>query len=207
MKNLLAFENISISFDHKPLISGLTFSVQQGDKVVIRGESGSGKSSLLNTLTGFTRPSSGTILFEDTELHVENFNKFRKQIAFLPQQVSFNNLDVRSFIELPFGFQRNKSSFPSEEKIKLLFTEFSLKHDILNSRMQDISGGEKQRVALISCLLLGRNILLLDEPTSALDSQVKQKVMDYIFKQDELVVISASHDPEWVERCTQIVDI
>jgi ABC-type multidrug transport system ATPase subunit len=204
---MLAFENISIGFNGRSIIQDLNFKVEKGGSVVIKGESGSGKSSLLNTLTGFVRPSEGRIIFNGEELNPKNFSLLRKQLAYLPQHVSFNNLEVETFIRLPFEFQNNKALSPTKSQIEELFKEFALKADVLKNKMQEISGGEKQRVALISCLLLNRKILILDEPTAALDSQVKQKVMDYLFGNKNLTIISASHDPEWVERSTKIVQI
>lgn len=204
---MLAFDNISIVFNGHTIIQGLNFKMEKGEKIVIKGESGSGKSSLLNTLTGFVRPSNGKIIFKGHELSPKNFSNLRNELAYLPQQISFNNLDVEAFIRLPFQFDRNKSLNPSMNQIERFFRDFGLKPDLLKSKMQDISGGEKQRVALISCLLLGRKILLLDEPTSALDSQIKQKVMHFLFEQEHVTIMSASHDPEWVERCTKVIDI
>jgi ABC-type lipoprotein export system ATPase subunit len=82
-----------------------------------------------------------------------------------------------------------------------------LKAELLENKMQDVSGGEKQRIALVSCLLLQREILLLDEPTSALDSHSKSKVMDYLFANPKLTILSSSHDPEWIARCSKIVSL
>ncbi len=185
----------------------MSFRIDAGDKAVFSGASGSGKSSLINTLTGFVRPSGGKITFEKEILNAGNIEKFRSRIAYLPQQISFNSMDVKAFIRMPFHFERNKSETPGKERIAKYFDDFRLKQDIIKSKMQDISGGEKQRVALISCLLLNRKILLLDEPTSALDSKVKNRVMDWLFNKDDITIISASHDPEWVERCNKVIGI
>lgn len=204
---MLSFKKISVSFGNKTLIRDLSFRIDVGDKAVFSGASGSGKSSLINTLTGFVRPSGGKITFENEILNAGNIEEFRSRIAYLPQQISFNSMDVKAFIRMPFHFDRNKSETPGQDRIAKYFDAFSLKHDIIKSKMQDISGGEKQRVALISCLLLNRKILLLDEPTSALDSKVKNRVMDWLFNKDDITIISASHDPEWVERCNKVIGI
>ena len=175
--------------------------------MVFKGKSGSGKSSLLNMITGFIRPTIGTISYEGSPLVKSNLNELRKKIAYLPQQISFSSLEVKQFLELPFSFVFNKNLSPKKQRILEYFSLFDLKHDIFNSKMQEISGGEKQRVALISCLLLQRKILIMDEPVSALDHDAKVKVIDHLFGLDDLTLISASHDPDWLAACNKIIDI
>ena len=204
---LLSIKNIDIGFNGKSLISGLSFDIEKGDKLVFKGKSGSGKTSLLNMITGFVRPTYGSILFEGSALQKSNLNDLRKKLAYLPQQISFNNYEVKQFLEMPFGFANNMPLTPTDKKILEYFSLFDLDQDILNSKMQDISGGEKQRVALISCLLLQRKILLLDEPVSALDKNSKNKVIEYLLGMENLTIISASHDPDWLAACNKIIDL
>lgn len=189
------------------MFSGLTFDIEKGDKLSFKGKSGSGKTSLLNIITGFVRPATGTVLFDGSPLTKSNLNDLRKKLAYLPQQISFNSYGVQQFLEMPFGFANNKNLTPNKKNILEYFSLFDLNHDLMNSKMQEISGGEKQRVALISCLLLQREILLLDEPVSALDKNSKKKVIDYLFTKDDLTIISASHDPAWVDACNKIIDL
>lgn len=73
--------------------------------------------------------------------------------------------------------------------------------------MNDISGGERQRCALIACLMLDRKILLLDEPTSFLDDSVKKIVSEYIFSLPERSIITTSHDDEWMKYVDRVIDI
>ncbi len=204
---LIRFENISIGYNNQSLLEGLSFDVAAGDKLVLRGGSGSGKTSLLNVVTGFVRPISGSMLVNDEISNRDNIRALRRQIAWLPQQINFSDYDVKEFVALPFTFGVNKSIRPDREKILELFGFFGLKPELIDSTMQEVSGGEKQRIALVSCLLLQRRILLLDEPVSALDEASKKLVMDYLFNQEELTIISASHDAEWIARCDKIIQL
>lgn len=204
---LIKFENIEIRFNGKALLKNLCFKVEEGEKVVLKGQSGSGKTSLLNVFTGFVRPASGEVTIDGSPLDKETIRQFRTKTAYLPQQLSFNSYKVQQFIEVPFYFGMNKKLLPDRGKILEYFNLFGLKPEILNSKMQDVSGGEKQRLALVSCLLLDRKILLLDEPTAALDKDSKKKVMDHLFCMKEITIISASHDPDWIDRCNKVINL
>lgn len=204
---LISFQNIELSFSGKIILAEASFNIATGDKLVFSGSSGAGKTSLLNTLTGFVRPSKGRVFFKNELLDSTSLKTLRKASAYLPQQLIFSNFIVKDFLYLPFTFKQNQSTIPSEEKIMEYFSIFDLSPGLMESKIQDISGGEKQRIALISCLLLQREILLLDEPTSALDNKSKGKVMDFLFDKPELTIISCSHDPDWIARCDKIVNL
>jgi ATPase subunit of ABC transporter with duplicated ATPase domains len=77
----------------------------------------------------------------------------------------------------------------------------------LNNQFRDISSGEKQRIGLIIGKLLQRDLLLLDEPTSALDSESTSRAIEYILHDNNLTVLTASHDDRWVEACSTIIDL
>jgi ABC-type lipoprotein export system ATPase subunit len=204
---LIRFENISIGYNEKTLLEGLTVDIAAGDKLALKGESGSGKTTLLNMVTGFVRPTAGRMLLHNEVSNQHNIRALRRRIAYLPQQINFSDYDVKDFLELPFTFSANKSIRPNREKIMKLFRFLGLKPELIDQTMQEVSGGEKQRIALVSCLLLERQILLLDEPVSALDDASKKLVMDYLFSQKKLTIISASHDAEWVARCNKVINL
>lgn len=204
---LLSFKNVNIAFSGNTIIKDISVDVALGDKLVFKGSSGSGKTSLLNVLIGFVKPKKGEVFFKGNLLSGANIGELRKLCAYLPQQLVFSNYSVKSFLELPFTFEQNKSNSPTEKKILDYFSMFDLKSELLANNMQDVSGGEKQRIALVSCLLLQREILLLDEPTSALDKGSKGKVMDFLFNIPRLTIISSSHDPDWIARCGKIVNL
>lgn len=204
---LLKFLDIGIGFNNREVAGRITFDVEEGDKLVLSGKSGSGKTSLILAIMGFVSPQSGSILFHGKALSSNIVHTLRDEVAYLPQQINFNGYSVRGFLELPFSFRRNQEQKPSEGEILDHFSTFDLQPSLLESRMQDISGGEKQRIALVSCLLLKRRILLLDEPTSALDKKVKNIVMKVLLEKEGLTIISASHDSDWVKRCDKVVQI
>lgn len=203
---ILSVQNLSISFDNKSIIKNLNFDVAENEKICIKGVSGKGKSSLFNAILGFIIPESGIINLYDKELNAENINFFRKNIAWLPQQMEFSST-VKEFIELPESYLANKSQKKECLTIQHLLKTFLLDEKILENTMQKVSGGEKQRLGLINALMLNRKLLLLDEPVSSLDYDSKNAVMDYLFSQNELTIVSTSHDNEWIGRCDRVVEI
>jgi ABC-type multidrug transport system ATPase subunit len=197
----LKFQNISVRFDDKIIIENINFELVSNQKAVLIGSSGSGKSSLLNILLGFVKPFTGNVFVDNIKLEKNTKSDLRKNFAWVPQELNFTNTNVKDFILLPFGFNQNKSIKPSDEQINELLETFLLDSHLLSKSLNELSGGEKQRMTLVSALLLKRPILIVDELTSALDSNSKRAVMNYIFNLKETTVLSASHDEEWIERC------
>ena len=197
----LKFQNISVRFDDKIIIENINFELVSNQKAVLIGSSGSGKSSLLNILLGFVKPITGNVFVDNIKLEKSSKSDLRKNFAWVPQELNFTNTNVKDFIILPFGFNQNKSIKPSDEQINELLETFLLDSNLLSKSLNELSGGEKQRMTLISALLLKRPILIVDELTSALDSNSKKAVMDFVFNLKDTTILSASHDEEWIERC------
>ncbi len=204
---IISLKNINIKIDDKTIIENFSVDIEKGDKIAIKGMSGKGKTSLLNFLLGFIRCESGKYFFNGNQVTKFNISEVRKNFAFLPQNLNFGNDKVIDFINNIFTYNNNKAYKPENEEINKLADMLFLDKTVLKNNMSDISGGEKQRVAIICCLLLKRKIFLLDEPTSALDSFTKKAVMNLFLQNKEFTVISTSHDDEWTAGCDSIIEI
>ncbi|NLA62999.1 MAG: ATP-binding cassette domain-containing protein [Bacteroidales bacterium] len=128
-------------------------------------------------------------------------------MAWLPQDTSLNIGSVEELLLAPFGFLQNKENKPTKEAIAAIFRAFDISEELLSKKVSEISGGQKQRVILASCMLLNKPLLLIDEPTSALDNAVKEKVANYILKQDDITVIAVTHDHYWIENSDTVLHI
>ena len=83
----------------------------------------------------------------------------------------------------------------------------NLKTEIIDHTIGSVSGGEKQRIGILTVLLLQRPVLFLDEPVAALDIKMKNKVVDLLLGNDQLAILSTSHDVVWNEHCNKIITL
>ncbi len=204
---ILSAGGLSISFDGRSLFSNLSFELRRGEKMCLRGHSGSGKSTLLNIIMGFIKPDSGMITFLGKAVSPRSIASVRKNICWLPQNLSVLGAgSVRDNFLLPFQFEVNKANTPAAGDILEAFGELGLNEKIIDSDMETISGGEKQRVGLALCKLLRKRLILLDEPTSALDAESVDRAVRFILADPGLTVISTSHDERWAAMCNKIIE-
>ena len=197
---MIKLKDITVKINNAYILKDFNLAVEKGEKVLISGKSGIGKSTLLKLILGFTFPDKGCITFDNIELDKKSIWEIRKRIAYVSQDLDIGQGEVNALIEEIFFLKTNlKSSFNNNELIKLLHL-FELKEDILFKDYEELSGGEKQRIAIIISILLKREVFLLDEITSALDESLKQKVLNYFLDQKNLTVIIISHDTDYKQN-------
>jgi putative ABC transport system ATP-binding protein len=205
-KNIIEYRDLSIIHSHQKVLENFNLIIKEGEKVLIRGKSGTGKSTLFLCLLGLMRPSKGDVYFKDLPVNGNSVSVVRTKIAYVPQDVDVGRDSVNEFFDTIFSY--NAVGFTLDfEKIQRLLEWFELDDSILKKEFKSLSGGEKQRIVLILSLLLERNVFLLDEPTSSLDSSLKSKVVDYFVNDPSLTVIVISHDPQWEREGLRVVDI
>lgn len=205
---MIQFKRVTISFHEKPVINDFDLTVSKGEKVVLWGDSGTGKTTLFRSLLGFVRPQSGEITFNETPVTERTSWDIRKNVAYVPQNTDIGEGTVLQLIRDFFAVRINEKRSPLEEEVQRLFDQFELPHDTPSKSFEALSGGEKQRVVLSIALLLRRDIFLLDEITSALNDRIKDKVIDFFLQHDDWTVIAVSHDAQrW--RCggTRLVKV
>jgi putative ABC transport system ATP-binding protein len=203
---LIAFENVTISVRNKNILSGVSFSLNSGEKAVFRGQSGSGKSTVLKSLLGIYPLTEGKIWFQGMPLNKTTASKIRGCAAYIGQEPVLGAETVREALLLPFRFKAHRHSKPNEQLLLEALNRVHLPGDILAQACKSVSGGEKQRIALARAILMGKSLYLLDEVTSALDADSKQAVIK-VFSAPDLTLLSAAHDPEWVAFCGVAYDL
>lgn len=184
-------------------LKDINFSVYHGDFISIVGPSGCGKSTVLNIIAGLLTPSKGEVLIDNKKL-----NESSLKIGYMLQKDHlFNWLTVLDNVFLGLKIQ-NTLTKENKEKVAKLLKNYNL-WDFKNHFPSQLSGGMRQRVALIRTLAVNPSILLLDEPFSALDYQSRLKASDDIFKiikQENKTAIMVTHDiSEAISMSTKIV--
>ena len=193
---LLEVRNLSVSFKNKILIHDLSFCLKKEERISISGKSGCGKTTLLKCLMGFALPDEGSIFFEGQELDEKTVWPLRRKIGYVPQEPDLGSQTVIDFLRIPFHFMSNRNLRWDADRVKDLFQLFHLEEELLEKKAPLLSGGEKQRIALISALLLERDFYLLDEVTSALDEETKSAVIQYLGGREDLSLLFVTHDNE-----------
>lgn len=193
---LIQFKDINLSFHDKKVFENFNMNVKKGEKILLSGPSGKGKSTLFKLLLGFQKPDSGDILFKGKPLDKNNLKYFRRDLGYVSQDVDLINKNIWDLIHEIFSYKQNRHIKINKDNVLDIAKFLNLPEAILEKEVSQLSGGERQRIGLIICILLDREVWLLDEVTSGLDKDMKQKVVDYILEQDKTVLI-ISHDKIW----------
>ncbi len=176
---MLEVKNIVKSFDGKEVLKGIDFKVDKGEKVIIIGPSGSGKSTFLRTLNLLETIDHGDIIFEGNKINTKiDLDEYRQKIGMVFQSFNlFNNLTVKENIMLAPVTLKIKTKEDAEKEALKLLKKINLK-DKADKYPSQLSGGEKQRVAIVRALAMNPKMMLFDEPTSALDPEMVGEVLN-----------------------------
>jgi len=195
----IKLQNLSLNLGGKAIFQQFNLVVAKGEKVLVKGPSGSGKSTLLRLILGFNQPDEGAVLLDGHPLNRKNIWSLRQRMAFVPQGLNIGSGKVEGFIRDIYGYRANHHLEYEEEAVLAKFEQFDLEPEKLHQDMSKLSGGEKQRVALIVALLLDRELYLLDEVTSAIDEALRDKVIAHLAGLEGKTMIVVSHDRGWEE--------
>ncbi len=196
---MIKLEKIDLTLRQQSIFTNLNLHIIKNKKILLKMPSGTGKSTLLKVIMGYIPIDSGNIIIDKEVLGEHNIDALRQKFAYISQNISFTEESVEKYIELIFSFKKNKNIKLSNSNLYDLLEKFELDKNILKKSPLLLSGGEKQRIALILVLLLDRDILLLDEVTSGLDHDLKIKVIKIIKNLNKTVIIS-SHDNQWLDH-------
>jgi putative ABC transport system ATP-binding protein len=197
---LIRFDNVSVRFEGKTVIDKISFTVYQGDKFLIYGKSGIGKTTLFRLLLGLAPLQEGHISFRGQPINAQSIWNLRRSVAYVSQDQDIGSGRVHTLIKSFIDYSHSNPVADRKTRLRDLMAFFDLPGKILDEDYEKLSGGEKQRIALIIALLLERDIFLLDEITSSLDRGMKTKIIRYFTNNPSWTMLSISHDQYWLKR-------
>lgn len=203
---ILSLKNVGYCVKDKDIISNFSLDIATGAFLTIVGPSGGGKSTLLKLLANLISPTSGEIDFKDKNINAYSPTNYRRQVSYCFQQPSLFGETVKDNLEFPFKIRKQT---PDQSKMEQVLESVDLKPDFLNKNITELSGGEKQRVALIRNLLFKPEVLLLDEITTGLDNDSKEIVRRLIqnVHKDNTTIIQVTHDNDEIHQAGQIIKV
>lgn len=207
MGKFLIAENISYKLKEQTIIEDITLEIMEGSHVTITGPSGGGKSTLLKLLASLLTPTKGKILFHDQNIDELMPEDYRKKVSYCFQQPSLFGETVQDNFLLPYAIR--KKEFEKSHAIHLL-KQLKLPEEYLDKKVTELSGGEKQRVALIRNVLFLPEVLLLDEVTAGLDEESKGIVNQWLVglnRKQDVTLIRVTHDSEEIAQSKEIRQI
>ena len=206
---MLHIENICIAFGTEVLVSGFNMKLERGETACIVGQSGCGKTSLLNAIMGFVPLKEGIIRIGGMVLDKSTIDTVRRQIAWIPQELALPFEWVKEMVALPFGLKVNRSVPFSEERLFACFDELGLEHELYTKRVNEVSGGQRQRIMLAVAAMLNKPLIIIDEPTSPLDADSTGRVLSFFRRQAErgTAVLAVSHDKDFASGCHYLIEL
>ncbi|MDO4813530.1 MAG: ATP-binding cassette domain-containing protein [Gemella sp.] len=204
--NIFELKNIGYKANEKEILKDINISIKEGDRVTLVGPSGSGKSSILKLLSGLQSPTSGDLLYGSKNIETLEMSDYRKEVSYFFQQAVLFGDSVRDNLEFPFIIR--DLAF-DETKAKEALKKVNLPVDYLDHKVKDLSGGEKQRVALIRNMMFEPKVLLLDEITAGLDADTKHLVHDLIdaYHKSGKTIVEVTHDQEEIDKARTVINI
>ncbi len=194
-------------------LRGISFSVERGQLLAVKGRSGSGKTTLLNLLGGLDRPTAGRVLVDGAEVSAmpeKALVDFRRNtVAFIFQAFGLVPiLSAAENVEIPLRLVRANPSQRDDRVMELL--ELVGLAERANHRPHELSGGEQQRVAIARALANRPKLLLADEPTGQLDSTTGHAIMATlraVVRAEGVTAVVATHDPALLDLADRIMEI
>lgn len=184
------------------VLHDLSMQVEEGDWVTIIGKSGSGKSTLLKLIAGLISPTSGHIYYQGQDITDLDPIKLRQSVSYCYQQPVLFGETVADNLNFPFKIRHQQ---PQHDQLVASLQSVQLPAEFLTKKITELSGGEKQRVAMIRNLLFHPKVVLLDEVTAGLDEESKQAVHQFLVKahQNGTTFIQVTHEIDEIANAEQ----
>lgn len=199
----ISVENLSFQYDSEPVLEGISYHLDSGEFVILTGENGAAKSTLIKATLGILKPRAGQVTIAKQNIHGKKL-----RIAYLPQQVASFNAGFPSTVyefvksgRYPRSGWFTRLSKHDEEHVRTSLESVGM-WDSRHKRIGSLSGGQKQRVVIARMFASDPDIFVLDEPTTGMDSGTTDtfyELMHHSAHRHGKAVLMITHDPEEVK--------
>ena len=201
---MIEVKDLQKSFGDLQVLKGITTTIEKGERVVVIGPSGGGKSTFLRCLNLLEEPTGGKVIFEGEDLTDPNadVDMARRRIGMVFQHFNlFPHLTIMQNITLAPVHLKMKTQAQAEEEGRRLLTRIGLL-DKADTYPDMLSGGQRQRIAIVRSLMMNPDVMLFDEPTSALDPEMVGEVLQLIeeLAKDGMTMVIVTHEIGFARR-------
>ena len=211
ISGIIEFRNVSYSKNNNMILENISFSLKKNKYNVIIGKNGSGKSTILKLIVGLEKISGGQIFIDNEELVYkrDELYKIRKKTGIVFQESNEHIIGETVAESLIFGMENNRIPLEKMKENMTKYVKLFQLENIIDKKTVNLSGGEKQKVALAGAVITESDIILLDEVTEMWDKATKDKMNGIIeeFLKDGKTVVSVTHNLEEIKRSDNIVFI
>lgn len=211
ISGIIEFRNVSYSKNNSMILENISFSLKKNKYNVIIGKNGSGKSTILKLIVGLEKISGGQIFIGNEELVYkrDELYKIRKKTGIVFQESNEHIIGETVAESLIFGMENNRVPLEKMKENMTKYVKLFQLENIIDKKTVNLSGGEKQKVALAGAVITEPDIILLDEVTEMWDKATKDKMNGIIeeFLKDGKTVVSVTHNPEEIKRSDNIIFI
>ena len=195
----IKLNNVYFSYEEKEVLSGVNINIEKGDFISLVGNSGSGKSTIVDLIIGLNRSDEGEVMIDNQNINSINIEKWREKIGYVPQEITLFNDTIKHNITMGDESISDENiisslihagayDFVSELPEKLM--------TVVGEHGGRLSGGQRQRLAIARALVKNPELLILDESTSALDSKTENEIIQTLLKlKGKTTIIAISHQP------------
>ena len=206
MQKQMSIYDLNYAINNKKILDNCNFTINKGDKIALIGHNGAGKSTLLKSLLKLNH-SESQMYIDDINVDTLNEKDFKNLIAYVSQSASLFNETVMYNIKYS-----NKNVYEEQiykaamhlgihESIKRLENGY---YTMCGESGNNLSGGERQKIALLRAYLKGSSIMLLDEPTASMDRKSEEEVLDILFNDEKLTILVIPNSKKVLNRCNRV---
>lgn len=209
VKGKITFDHVAYGKEGKHILRDVSFEVQPGETLGIMGETGSGKSTIINLMSRFYDADKGKICLDDVDIRDMKLSQVRESISQVMQDVFLFSDTIAENIKL------GKKDYISEEEVEIAsnnaqVSEFATKmknkyNTVIGERGVGLSGGQKQRISIARAFAKKNPILILDDSTSALDMETEQQIQEALRKLDGVTKVIIAHRISAVKKADEII--